>query len=226
MNYQGELVVRDLISRSLNDLNISVPAVVVGVERLSDGFVDVKPIVNYMNSLTRETVEYPVLRDVPVIFPSTKNTTICFPIAQGDFVSLLFQSNYVRDFSLGNTEVQDPPYPNLGDLSQVVAITGFNPYQMSCLNPNNYRQEFDNQDLNIVHNKDSNQEVSITLDKEGGITLRSQSDITVEATNVNVTRGIINVAEDLLIKGLSVFSFMTKHTHIDSKGGNTSPPIS
>ena len=29
---------------------------------------------------------------------------------------------------------------------------------------------------------------------------------------------------DILIKGKSLFNHMTTHTHIDSKGGNTTPP--
>ena len=224
MDYQGELIVRDLISKSLNNLNISIPAVVVSTAKLSDGFVDVTPIVNYMNSNTRETIEYPTLHDIPLIFPTTKNSTICFPVDQGDYVSLVFQSTYVKSFSLGNTEIQDPPYPTTTDLSQAVALVGFVPFQQSCLNPNNYSGDFDNQDLNIVHNKNSGNEVSISLGSDGGVTIRSNRDVNVEASSVNIKGARVNVDNDLTIKGRSVFDFMLRHTHVDSKGGNTTPP--
>ena len=38
-------------------------------------------------------------------------------------------------------------------MRDVSAYVGFEPYQQSCFNANNYSTEFDNQDLNIVHNK-------------------------------------------------------------------------
>ena len=79
MDYQTELGVRDIMVKNFNDTNISFPAVVVGIENIKDGLVDVKPIVNYMNSYSRETYEYPVLYNVPLVFPNTGNSSICFP---------------------------------------------------------------------------------------------------------------------------------------------------
>lgn len=226
MDYQTELDVRDIMVKNYNDTNISFPAVVVGIENIKDGLVDVRPIVNYMNSYSRETYEYPVIYNVPLVFPNTGNSSICFPVNQGDFLSLVFQSKPVRDFINGNGEVQDPIHPSVSDLSQVVAFVGFVPYQQSALNPNNYIGDFDPQDLNIVHNKGSNNEVAISLKTDGGVVIRSNSNITIESPTVDIPNSVVNIGGDINIAGKSLTEFVTLHSHTDSKGGNTSPPTS
>lgn len=232
MDYQTELDIRDILTKNYNDVNISFPAVIVGVDNLTDGLVDVKPIVNYMNIFSRDTLEYPVIHDIPLIFPNTKNSSICFPVEQGDYVSLVFQSKPVRRFISGDGEVQDPLHPSVSDLSQAVAFVGFTPFQKSCLNPNNYSEEFNTEDLNIVHNKNTDREVSISLGTDGGVTIRSNSTVNVESPSVtissesiNADKAVVSVGKDILLAGSSLLSFMKTHSHIDSKGGNTTPPI-
>ena len=148
-----ESIAKHLIKLNNHKTNISFPAVVVNADRLEDGFVDVKPVVNYMNSVTGDTIEYPVLRDIRVVFPSSKSTTISFPLVQGDTVDLLFQSVDIEDFVNGNSSPHDPFSTGFGNLKNCVALVGFSPYQDSPFNPNNYKNEFNSQDLNIVHNK-------------------------------------------------------------------------
>lgn len=182
-----DAVIRQLIQRNNNSINISVPAVVVGVDDLKDGFIDVKPIVNFKDSVQSIPAEYPTLYNVRAVFPSTKLSTICFPVNQGDFVYLLFQSAGIQNFVSGNTEHHESIYMHFGDLSNVIAVVGFSPYQDSCFNPSNYTQDFDNQDLNIVHNKGTDNEVAFKLTTDGDVKITNAKKISFDCQEFEVT---------------------------------------
>ena len=220
-----------MIKTNNNDINISFPAVVVNTDKIVDGIVDVQPIVRFLNPLSLETVEYPVLLDVSLVMPSTKTSTFSLPVQQGDFVTILVQTSDVQKFVNGNTDVHDPDFNSFGDLSNVVAIVGFTPYQQSAFNPNNYKNDFNNQNLNIVHNKNTDNEAIISINTDGDISLKSPTKVVVEskvvevvADNVNVNSATISTQGDIEIQGKSVNEFMLKHTHIGNLGSPTSPP--
>lgn len=226
-----EAVIKHMINLNNHKSNISFPAIVVNTDNLVDGFIDVKPLVNNMNPLTGNTIEYPPIRNVQVMMPSTKNSSISIPVTQGDTVELLFQSVEIVDFVNGNTEAHDPYSNGWGNLSNVVAIIGFTPYQQSAFNPNNYRNDFNNQDLNIVHNKNTDNEAIISINTDGDITLKSPTKVVVEskvveviADSVNTNNATITTQGDVEIQGKSVNDFMLKHTHIGNQGSPTSPP--
>lgn len=187
MSYQIEAIVKYLIRQNNHDINISFPAVVVGTDNLKDGLVDVKPVVNYSNPLTEETVEYPTLYNVRLIYPSSKNSTICFPVQQGDFVSLIIQSVDIQNFIRGATEPHDPLMLSHGNLANVVAIVGFTPYQQSCFNPINYKNDFDNQDLNIVHNKNTDNEITFKLTTGGDLKVLNAKKVSFECEEFEVS---------------------------------------
>lgn len=226
-----EVAIKQLISQNNHNMNISFPAVVLNTDNLVDGFIDVKPVVNYVSPLTRESVEYPTLHNIKVLFPSTANSSICFPVQQGDFVDLLVQSVDIQSFLQGATEPHDPLMLSYGNLANVVAIVGFTPYQQSCFNPINYKNDFDNQDLNIVHNKNTDNEAIISINTDGDISLRSPTVVNIESKEVNVVADTINTNNAILstdgdveISGKSVKEFMLSHTHTGNQGYPTSPP--
>ena len=214
---QIDALVKHMISMNNYNFKFAIPAVVVGVSKLKDGLIDVLPIVNAVNHLTWETTEYTPLREIPVVFPSTANSTICFPVNQGDTVELIFQSSDISTFKKGNKEQHDPRQLGYNNLLNCVALVGFVPFQESCFNPNNYRNDFDNQDLNIVHNKNSSNEANITIKKDGSIGILSKN-------KVDVNGAVITSDGDVMIDGKSVRQFMLTHTHIGNNGSPTSPP--
>lgn len=182
-----EVAIKQLISQNNHNMNISFPAVVLNTDSLVDGFIDVKPIVNYVSPLTRESVEYPTLHNIKVLFPSTANSSICFPVQQGDFVDLLVQSVDIQSFLQGATEPHDPLMLSHGNLANVVAIVGFSPYQQSCFNPINYKNDFDNQDLNIVHNKNTDNEITFKLTTDGDLKVLNAKKVSFECEEFEVS---------------------------------------
>lgn len=224
-----------MIKMNNQKINIAFPAVVVGIDRLEDGFIDVKPVVNHMNSLNGETLAYPTMKDIQVIFPSSKNSTISFPLVQGDTVDLVFQSVDIDDFVNGNKQQHDPFTTGYGNLKNVVAVVGFNTYQDSCFNPLNYSGEFNKEDLNIVHNKNSPNEASISINPDGDIKLRSPTVVQVESKKVQVVSDEVDVGDaivstqgDYVLRGKSIQQFMEEyylHKHTGNQGSPTSTPI-
>lgn len=231
MSLNIDSVIQQMINHNNQNMNISFPAKVVGVERLADGFIDVQPIVDYTNPLNFESSPYPVIRDVSILSQNTNNTSIVFPVSQGDLVDLLVQSVSIQDYVNGNSEQHEAYLLSYGNLANVVALVGFTPYQQSPFNPNNYSNDFNNQDLNIVHNKGTDKEAIISINTDGDITLKSPTKVIVESNTVEViadkveaNNAVISTQGDVEIAGKSVKQFMETHTHIGNQGSPTSPP--
>ena len=214
---QIDSLIKHMISINNYNFKFAIPAIVVGVSNLKDGLIDVLPIVNSVNHLTWETTEHNTLYDIPVVFPSTLNSSICFPVNQGDTVELILQSSDIIRFRDGNKEQHDPSQLGYNNLANCIAIVGFVPFQESCFNPNNYKNDFDNQDLNIVHNKNSANEANIVIKSDGSINILSNN-------KVNINGVTVTADGDIQVDGKSLRQFMLSHTHIDSQGASTTPP--
>ena len=214
---QIDSLIKHMISINNYNFKFAIPAIVVGVSNLKDGLIDVLPIVNSVNHLTWETTEHNTLYDIPVVFPSTLNSSICFPVNQGDTVELILQSSDIIRFRDGNKEQHDPSQLGYNNLANCIALVGFVPFQESCFNPNNYKNDFDNQDLNIVHNKNSANEANIVIKSDGSINILSNN-------NVDINGVKITADGDIQVDGKSLRQFMFSHTHIDSQGASTTPP--
>ena len=214
---QIDSLIKHMISINNYNFKFAIPAIVVGVSNLKDGLIDVLPIVNSVNHLTWETTEHNTLYDIPVVFPSTLNSSICFPVNQGDTVELILQSSDIIRFRDGNKEQHDPSQLGYNNLANCIALVGFVPFQESCFNPNNYKNDFDNQDLNIVHNKNSANEANIVIKSDGSINILSNN-------NVDINGVIVTADGDIQVDGKSLRQFMLSHTHIDSQGASTTPP--
>ena len=214
---QIESLIEHMISMNNYNFKLAMPAIVVGVPNLKDGLIDVLPIVNSVNHLTWETTEHNTLYDIPVVFPSTLNSSMCFPVNQGDTVELILQSSDIIRFRDGNKEQHDPSQLGYNNLANCIAIVGFVPFQESCFNPNNYKNDFDNQDLNIVHNKNSGNEANIVIKSDGSINILSNNKVDINGVTITADG-------DIQVDGKSLRQFMLSHTHIDSQGASTTPP--
>lgn len=214
---QIDSLIKHMISINNYNFKFAIPAIVVGVSNLKDGLIDVLPIVNSVNHLTWETTEHNTLYDIPVVFPSTLNSSMCFPVNQGDTVELILQSSDIIRFRDGNKEQHDPSQLGYNNLANCIAIVGFVPFQESCFNPNNYKNDFDNQDLNIVHNKNSGNEANIVIKSDGSINILSNNKVDINGVTITADG-------DIQVDGKSLRQFMLSHTHIDSQGASTTPP--
>lgn len=231
---------RQVARQSVTQFNYSMVGMVYGVDRLKDGLIDVKPLVGKYD-VNFEESEYPVLHGVPVIFPSTATTTICFPISQGDTVLLVFNQHNHSEFINGNKETHVPISQGFLELQNAVAFVGFNNMQDSPFDPNNFKNKLSPTSLNIVHNKKTEREVLISFKDTGDISIISPNQVSLEAKSVevksdnvsvesknvqvkspnvsidssqiNANNSLVSTDGDVIIKGQSVYTFMSSHTH-------------
>lgn len=224
----SEPLIRQIVKSYLQKLNISFPAKVTSVENLKDGFVSVQPLVNDLNELTRNTYQYPELRDIRVVFPSTKTSSFTIPVSVDDLVQVEMQSVNIERFLNGNTEPHDPSFTGFGNLRDCVIKIGFEPFQQSCMNPNNYQNDFDNQNLNIVHNKNTDNEVTFSLTTDGDVRVITKSKVILEGVEeLDCGNALVKTTNDVEINGISVFKNITTHDHSYTDDGSpmiTAPP--
>lgn len=216
----------------IKKMNYPQAGIIVSVERLSDGFIDVQPVVSKLgNDLTK--ADYPILRDVPVIFPSTSSTSFQFPLNQGDGVLLIFTQHDNTNYINGTKDLHSPLMFSFLGLHHAVAIVGFTPYLESPHAANNYSTPFDNTSVNIVHNKKTDKEVRFSLNADGSMSLYSPSTVNVQckdivaecesitancetitttATSIEAPDAVVNT-KDVIVNGLSVYDNTTKHNH-------------
>lgn len=199
---------------------------VVSTERLADGFIDVQPVVSKLGN-DLDQADYPILRDVPVIYPSTALTSFQFPVSQGDGVLLFFTQHDSSAYVNGRKTVHLPNMFSFLGLHHAVAIVGFNPFQESPHNPNNYSGELNPESLNIVHNKKTEREVRLSFNTDGSLDIVATGtvnvkckDVVAECETIDATNALIKTQNDVEIQGLSVYKHMTQHDHNYTDDGN------
>lgn len=211
---------------NLSLLNICKLGVVVGVDNLSDGVVDIQiPINKLYPDNTSE--EYQTFYRVKIVEISTASTSITIPVQQGDGCLVVFTDVDPTDYILGNKEPHDPPTSSAFGSHHAFCIVGANPLQESSYNVNNYKNQINQQDLNIVHNKSTGNEVVFSLKQDGSISCIAPSSVNVKSPNVvidadsvDLTKALVTTTNDVVIKGISVFNHMTQNKHPYTDDGN------
>lgn len=217
---------------NIRSLKFACPAIVIGVEDIQDGLITVQPVVNrFFPDMSYDTEAHII--EVPIIFPSTMNTSITFPVNIGDGVLLIFCHNDIDNYKYGLKEPHDPQTSAYLASQSAVAIVGFNPYQESALNPNNYSNQLNMDDVNIVHNKNTENEVTFSLTQDGKVVCNAPNGVSLKTTVAEVeaekvtTNALVETSNDVVVKGLSVYKHMTTHTHSYTDDGqpmNTGVP--
>lgn len=211
---------------AIRDFNYCTFGKVVNSDNLKDGFIDVQPLTNFLDYSMNE-IELPVIYNIPVIFPNTATTSITYPVNQGDGVLLVFTQQDSNAYLNGVKEPHLPLSQSWLSLNHAVAFIGFSTVDDSCFNKNNYSNQLDMTDLNIVHNKKTENEIVLSLKSDGNVKLKTNKAIFTESKEVNVKADVVNANSaliktdnDIEIKGLSVYKNITEHKHKYTDDGN------
>lgn len=184
---------------------------------------------------TIQSVNLPLLVDVPIVFPSAGGFTITFPIVVGDEVLVVFSSRCI-DAWWQSGGIQRPMEARMHDLSDGFAIPG--PRSQPRVVPG-----ISNSAMQIRNDAGTSY---IEIDDDGKINLVSPSEVNLTAPIVKVTGGliidgtvtgvgmspVINIESDINITGSIDASgdvvasgiSLNSHTHPQSGGGNTGAP--
>ena len=218
---------------SMQNFNFCMSATVVNTDNLSKGTIDVLPIVGYTDSTQKETL-HSVIHNVPIIFPSTNTSSFTIPVNKGDGVLLIFTQSNQKDYLNGVKTQHVPTWSKWLSLENAIAIIGFNPNSESSFNQNNFTNPLDMGNVNIVHNKKTDNEVVFTLTSDGKVNVIAPQKVNVytqtaevkadkvilDTPSVDCKNAIVETKGDVKVRGLSVYNHMTEHDHNYTDDGN------
>lgn len=168
MEVSLESILKSFISFNINQINTCMVGEVVNTDNLSNGFVDVQPLVNKRGG-NYDTYEYPVISYVPVVMPATTTAGIILPVKRGDTVLLVIGQHCFDQFKLGVKVPHDTLDLRRFDISDAVAFVGFNTAQDSVWNTDNHKKEYSEDSLRVYNNLGTDQECSMSLTNKGDI---------------------------------------------------------
>lgn len=155
-----------------------------------------------------ESVRYPILVDLPVVFPRGGGVTLTFPIKEGDECLIVFSSRSI-DFWWQNGGVQERADGRVLDLSDAFVIPG----------PQSQAQKISGISTSAAQLRTDDGAAFVEVAAGGAITITS-SQITLNGpVQVN---GTITSTGDQTANGISQIN----HTHggVQSGGSNTGKP--
>lgn len=239
MDTSFESLFKSNLNSYMEDMFTCLPAIVVGVQRIQDGLIDVQPLINKVYRDGSKN-ELPVIHGIPVIMPSTMKSSITMPVSQGDNVLLLFSQKDLEIFKNGSGDPHDPATFRTFNINDCVALIGLTTTPKSFLNANNHKIPFNNNSLILSHNLGTEKESYIEISQGGEINIEAKSsfslscksmDVKAESVkfdvpDVQINSSNINLNSTVFINGMNLNLFMTQHVHsgVQSGSSSTLPP--
>lgn len=160
------------------------------------------------NDGNTSTHDYPLLVDVPVVFPRGGGCTLTFPVATGDECLVIFADRCI-DFWWQNGGIQEPVDGRMHDLSDAFCIPG----------PQSQAQKISDISTTAAQLRTDSGAAFIELAPGGAVTITSPQVTINGPLQVN---GAITSTGDQTAGGISQIN----HTHggVQSGGSNTGKP--
>lgn len=102
--------------KAVNEIHTAVPATITAFD-IATGLATVQPRAKFKKP-NGETIDYPSVNDVPVVFPQSENVTIAFPIKPGDDCLLVFSEKALDYWQYGKETATDLSF----DLSSAIVV--------------------------------------------------------------------------------------------------------
>ena len=193
-----ETIMTSWIESYMQDVYTCMPAIVLNVKDMGEMRVDVQPVINHLFK-DGTLLEYPPIGNVPLIFPSTRNSAITMPVVQGDTVMLMFSQKDMSIFKAGADRPHDPNTRRWMNLNDAVAIVGVHPFSKSPNRNAARKLPHNTDDLVVAHNIGTDRECEVRLTKSGDIKTTSQA-LRVGAESTIVS-GEMSASGGLSVKG-------------------------
>lgn len=123
-------VIRAAVDSALSDFRVALPGRVQSFDA-SKQAADVQPILKqtYVDEEGQEqAVAFPVVRNVPVVFPGAGGFRITFPLQAGDDVLLIFSDLGLDKYLSNGGALVDPVSLHEHHLADAIAIPGLHPF--------------------------------------------------------------------------------------------------
>lgn len=197
----------DLLNQLTQQIQSNIhTATVAIITSVNDKTINCKPVINRV--VDGQPIELPEFVEVPPIFLSGGGSYIAMPLKTGDECLLIFSERCFDRWYHGQN-FMPPLEMRMHDYSDGFALVGIKSLVNAISIPSN-----------ITINGDTDITGNFTHDGNYELT----GDLTVNG-NINVN-GNVTVTGAISCSSLSVNgSDYTSHTHRESEGGTTSPPI-
>lgn len=230
-----EPILKNFFSDKMSELNFCLPARIENTQNIKEGRIDVKPlfIPRYLDNTYSEL---PVVKNVPVVFPSSNESGMVFTPKQGDTVLLIFAQCNIDNFKGGSVEPYSTVFDRSLDINDAVAIVGFSPFNKNPINTDKHKKDYELGDVSVFNNlgKETENKVNVKKDGTNSYTASTHNFDGMVTTNKLVTMnndvdltGTQTVTGDIVINGISLKQFIAAHTHPYTDDSNpmiTSPP--
>lgn len=152
-------IIKKSIESYLENIHTCLPGKITEFDPITNR-VSVQPVIK--KKIGENTISYPIITDVPLQYPKSKDSAITFPIAKGDGCIILFSETSMENYynSL-NTEVE-PGDSRKFSLTDAICIPGISPFTAPGLIGDGISLEIKFKDKKIVLN-----DTGITIDNRG-----------------------------------------------------------
>ena len=185
-----ESAVKALFDYQMRNVFTAIPAKIMQVEDAEEQRVAVKPIINNVFPDWDDSVEFPTILSVQVLFPSSSTSAFTFPINAGDTVLLVFAQSCIDVFKSGDGTTQPPSDYRRFDKRDAVVIPGLFPFGMAINQQIKRTLTHSTDDVVVVHNLGTAEECEIRLKPTGKVEVNgSQIDI---SSSTKIDGNLIN----------------------------------
>jgi hypothetical protein len=166
----------------------------------------------------KEYISFPMLIDVPVIFPGTKKWTIHFPLEKDDEVAVFFSERALEAWKdAGQDDIEDPD-PRRYDLCDAYCVPGLQPQEfIAATEPG----------LQIIHKDNVDGDVIsqvLMTDGKLEITYKKKAAVTMEDDHItgNTEKCTIEMTADVVTAKNSQFIIKLNGAKASLKNGSKS----
>lgn len=164
-----ESAVKALFDYQMRNVFTAIPAKVMQVEDAGEQRVAVKPLINNVFPDWEDSIEFPTILSVQLMFPSSSTSAITFPINAGDTVLLVFAQSCIDVFKSGDGTTQPPSDYRRFDKRDAIAIPGLFPFGMAVNQQSKRTLTHSTDDVVVAHNLGTEAECEIRLKPTGKI---------------------------------------------------------
>ena len=186
--------VNKTIRQAIDGMHTAMPGEITGYDPVT-GLASVQPMAKYRKP-TGETMDYPTITGVPVVFPQSKSVTVAWPIKAGDGCLLIFGETALDYWMYGKETDTSLKF----DLSNAIAIPGLLATGNAAM-------------------RTACSEGAVVI-ASGGTSLTVGSDGVTIAGKLVVEGEIVAASDITASRSISLAS----HTHTVDSGGSTSEP--
>lgn len=118
-------IIKTMIDSYMENVHTCIPGTIQSFDAKKNR-VSVKPSIK--KKIGNKTISYPIINEVPIQYPRSKDAAITFPITKGDGCIILFSETSMENyFNSLNNEVE-PGDSRKFSLSDAICIPGISPF--------------------------------------------------------------------------------------------------